>query len=429
MRKSKLRKIFGLGRRWLFTLALFVCVFALASAVKVEAASTIMGWLFGGSEDGNIGGSFGWPPDGNETGVGWVSMNNTNAGAGGSHAYSVVINDDNTISGYAWVDASNTPNSTISSEENGLGWIQFDPAPDNTNHGACGYPNSPCFSTKRVGDHFEGWARFVGIANEFAAGNSGGWEGWVKMHSYPGDPKDYGVSISGSNLSGYAWNGETPGTSPNMANGLGWISFNRATIEDVCALSITPFPSFSLGSSTTIEVSTITGSTPTPGKVISFTKAGTDPDKFNVPSSCTTGADGKCSINVTSVDRTSSWTATITAQNADCGVKSTDGTIIPVPTCVVTCDSSVNVARGGTVLYNVTATGSGCSSLRNCSVTSGSSKITSDWNSTEYKCEVTAAGDAKYDTAVSTSTAGTGPQSSCDTNVNVKAPGWIETNP
>lgn len=196
MKNSKKRGAFVLGRKFAFTLALFLLVFAAASIVKIQAAGNTAGWLWGGSEetsDGTI--------NGNESGVGWISMSGTN--------YGVTIPTDNTaVTGYAWANASDVPNSSVSHEENGLGWIQFDPAPDNARYPGCGYPAAPCNGVMRNDDNLEGWARFVSIKDALAANNSGGWEGWIKMRG-----PNYGVQISkmlgvGSGSHTYAWSNE-----------------------------------------------------------------------------------------------------------------------------------------------------------------------------------------------------------------------------
>jgi hypothetical protein len=148
-------------------------------AAGVKAATT--GWMWGGSNDGAA-----IPIS---TGVGWISANNTNPGAGGVVIYNVNIPDtDGNLSGYAW-------------SEN-VGWIDFAPAGP--------YPAFPYYSAKRAGIYLEGWARIVSIREAATVGNSGGWQGWIKLKADP-----YAVSIDGSgNVTGYAWSNE-----------LGWINF------------------------------------------------------------------------------------------------------------------------------------------------------------------------------------------------------------
>jgi hypothetical protein len=439
MKNKKILCYIARGRKWVFTLALFILVFAAASAVKVEAASTIMGWLWGGSEEASDGDSYNGF-SGTETGVGWISMNKDNPGAQGTNDYRVVINADNTVSGYAWANAGGNPDN---GQQNGLGWIDFNPQDHcvtDTNGvlddlaltrqyeaDNCEVPSgSGCSKgVMRSGDTLTGCARFVSIAQASVTGNNGGWDGWLRM-------EDVTINPATKQLSGYAWNGEKDLNSLDnfVDEGLGWISFGGATIEDICELSILPPPVFNLGNSTTLTVSAKTGGNPTPNEIINFIVSGTNPEKFNVPTSCTTGPDGECPpVNVTSVDRESAWTATITAQSANCAEASTNGIINPIPTCVVTCDPSVEVAAGGEKFYNVTATGAGCSALRDCSVADDPSKIHSDWDLAQGKCKVTVDEDAVYDSVTSVSSAGVGPDSTCNTTVNVVSPGWIETTP
>jgi len=168
-------------KKILLSVAIFFLTFIFASAVKTNAAS-ITGWLWGGTEnpsDGLI--------NGNETGVGWISVNNSSGG--GAIAYNVDIPATNgNLSGYAW-------------SEN-IGWVSFNSVD------LSGCPSGTC-SARRAGDNLEGWARIKGIMD--AGANAGGWLGWISLKG-----SNYGVSVSGSNLAGYAWSDE-----------LGWIDFSR----------------------------------------------------------------------------------------------------------------------------------------------------------------------------------------------------------
>lgn len=196
-------KILKRERRWLFALALFVLVFATASAIKVIAAGNIAGWLWGGGAD-------------NFTNVRWISMNSDNTGIG---SYGVSMpDDDGAVTGYAWGGGDESGP--------GLGWIDFNPQ----DHCTTGIPDFSRQQYKaksctppsgspgvfRSGNSLIGWARFVDIAKESEIGNSGGWDGWLKMYNVTVDEK--------GKLDGYAWNGE------NASEGLGWIDFSRAGI-------------------------------------------------------------------------------------------------------------------------------------------------------------------------------------------------------
>jgi hypothetical protein len=233
------------------TVIVFCAIFVVASAVKVKAGTgdNTSGWLWGGSEDANMAGTIG-VIDGNETGVGWISTNSSNCDPnndgiteGGStnnptypncpsgiavKSYGVTIPavDGKPVTGYAWSGG-------INSNDQGMGWIDFNPqdhcttgTPDPIKFqykaASCTPPNPPGGSAgvffHSAGKTLTGWARFVGIAQETATGNAGGWEGWIEM-------KTVSLDASG-NLTGYGWNGEEPGSGSNMANGLGWINFS-----------------------------------------------------------------------------------------------------------------------------------------------------------------------------------------------------------
>ena len=79
IKPMKISRLLKKGRRWFFSLALFVLVFALACAVKIQAAGNVTGWLWGGTEDGL----------GNNTGVGWISVNNTSGGGATNYGVNV----------------------------------------------------------------------------------------------------------------------------------------------------------------------------------------------------------------------------------------------------------------------------------------------------------------------------------------------------
>lgn len=179
---------------------ILVSLVVFASAIfyyqKTEAGvgESAFGWLWGGSDDGA----------GNSTGLGWISMNNTTPGAGGSRSYGVDVPVSGSLSGYAW-------------SEN-VGWVSFN-FTDLT-----GCPDGNC-SAQRVGDTLTGWARIMSIKDEIGNGNTGGWQGWIKLNGTASDGTPFGVKvISGETtvtLSGYAWSDE-----------LGAISFSGASLDE-----------------------------------------------------------------------------------------------------------------------------------------------------------------------------------------------------
>lgn len=217
-----------MGKKILLSLTVFLIVFAVGAAIKTYTyagtGQSGAGFPWGGSEeqsDGNPNNGL----SGYETGVGWISMNSINCDTNGSgsidagdsapsgcppigtaipnYGVDIPASDDN-VTGYAW-----SPN---------IGWIDFAPVPDPT------YPtvatgDDYSYAAQRVGDELRGWARIVGIQTE--SGNSGGWQGWIRLHSDSDDPVSYGLDITKMDGTGnnptYAWSDE-----------LGWVDFSRA---------------------------------------------------------------------------------------------------------------------------------------------------------------------------------------------------------
>lgn len=160
------------------------------------------GWLWGGSEN---------PPDavinGNETGLGWVSINNVdNAGTAinGAISYGVKIPAINgAVTGYGW-------------SEN-YGWISFNGAD------LAGCPQA---AAARSGNTLTGGARILSIRD--GGLNAGGWLGCISLSGTLQDlVTPYGVDITKMNGTGanptYAWSDE-----------LGWIDFSRSVVVDPC---------------------------------------------------------------------------------------------------------------------------------------------------------------------------------------------------
>lgn len=256
--------------------------FVLGTGLKVKAgeSESARGWIWGGSEDRDLGVT-GILSDGNESGMGWISVNSlgcdtdkngfTDIACGGNNTTSLLINyginipsGNGDVSGYVWSD--------------NLGWIDFgnncieDNFPGNdsdiesvTGHvGTCVPTDATKYCAKsciphgggsggvyRSGNSLVGWARIVGIAQETVSGNSGGWRGWIKMNGTTKNGASYGIKIDSSSspekilpCSGgvsCAWNGENsddPAVSTNVANGLGWFDFSNVTIEKAKTLKI-----------------------------------------------------------------------------------------------------------------------------------------------------------------------------------------------
>ncbi len=175
-------------------------VFVATSAIRAGVGENLAGWAWGGNDDSNATGK-----GVIASGLGWLSMNNTNAGGGVSYGVNVPLADGD-LTGTAY-------------SEN-LGYIAF----DNSGGYLAGCPDGNCVA-KRVGNSLQGWARFVEIAKASAIGNSGGWSGWIKLNGL-----SYGVTIgSDGKLSGSAWSDE-----------LGWISFSGLSYGATIAMPIVP---------------------------------------------------------------------------------------------------------------------------------------------------------------------------------------------
>ena len=220
--KTKKQRLIKLG----VTTIVFCAIFIVASVIKVKAGTTdnTSGWLWGGSDDGT----------GNNTGVGWLSMNNINPGIvpQGSVSYGVNIpSTDGNLSGYAWSGG-------IDSNDQGLGWISFQES--------AGCPSGSC-NAQRSGNDLIGWARIMSIPQNLA--QAGGWSGWISLNSKNCDTDSNGFIDSGNcggndnsttpvvsykvtianvgTLSGYGWSNE-----------LGWIDFSRSsTAATACTYS------------------------------------------------------------------------------------------------------------------------------------------------------------------------------------------------
>jgi len=238
MKNPKVRKYFNIGRRFVLTLALFVLIFAAASIVKIQAAGNVTGWLWGGTEDADL-----VPPaqmgviDGNETGVGLISMTGANYGVN-------VPSTNDPVTGYAWMNAGGNPDNGL---QNGIGWIDFNPqdhcttgtpGPGQYQAASCDLSSDPGLNcgkgvVRRTGINLQGCARIVSIAQATVNSNSGGWQGWVKLKGTAQNGSEYGVTINSDGtfckpgvattylVNGrnecYAWSSE-----------LGWIDFSRA---------------------------------------------------------------------------------------------------------------------------------------------------------------------------------------------------------
>ena len=357
VKKTNIKKI-------ILTVVVFVAVFALTNVAKIKAGSNdnTTGWIWGGSDDGA----------GNSTGVGWVSMNNVNPGAGGAVSYGTTIPAGNctgaacNVTGYAY-------------SEN-LGYIDFDPqdhcttgVADTTRYQAasCTEPlTGTTGGVSRSGNNLVGWARFVEIAKASATGNSGGWSGWIQMAGSAQNGSSYGVTIDPTtgSLGGYAWNGES-------TDGLGAISFNGLSQNGTPYNGTIPLPPTVTLNASPLTINLDSGLLPQP-VAISWTQTGA--------TSCVE------SCNVGGVPTTcANWGSTIASPGAS-------GTVSGIMQTVPIMD------------YKLTCTGPGGTTSADQSVTTGCYVKSCSGTSCSLGTDITATG--------STSTAACDALSTCTTD-------------
>jgi hypothetical protein len=191
---------------FLLLLTLAVLVTISSGIVVAGTGSSAGGWAWSGSEsvdDGVI--------NGNESGIGWISMNSLDCdtdensqidvaacGSVGSPIANYGVNIpsvDGVLTGYAWSEH--------------LGWISFNAA----DVVGCENLSVPTPGPSRVGDLFQGAARILSVRD--AGSYTNGYDGCISL-SGPG----YGVVVepSGSDLDGFAWSSD-----------FGWIDMSNVT--------------------------------------------------------------------------------------------------------------------------------------------------------------------------------------------------------
>jgi len=147
---------------------LFLIALMLALPLNLILAYTMINW--------------GWSDN-----IGWLSLSDTD--------HRVFLESDGKLTGFGWTDS--------------VGWIKFDPAGP--------YPALPNHSAQvnSENNQISGWVRACRVAEnpETCTGGghalAGGWDGWISLRG-----SDYGVSLSGDYLSGWAWSDD-----------FGWIDF------------------------------------------------------------------------------------------------------------------------------------------------------------------------------------------------------------
>jgi hypothetical protein len=219
------------NRRKIFLMLTVVLVSVLcvvfSARIKAGVDSDVSGWMWGGSQD----------DDENYTGIGWISGNNINSGAGGNVSYGLNI------------PAEDDPNQKVTGNvwaEN-IGWISFDESITGTGYPTVGGGDDHPHAPQREVDNITGWARIMSIPQ--AGANAGGWKGWVRLHSNDvAPPVPYGLKVSsldGKKDSGdaaWAWSEE-----------FGWIDFSRINWKNVIA-SVTPNPQLVSSDSTRVSI-------------------------------------------------------------------------------------------------------------------------------------------------------------------------------
>lgn len=167
-----------------------------------------------------------------KTGLGWISFNSENCDenkdgkSDGNEGcppegtlmskYSVTVNKrTGKISGHAWAGGGK------GSDVPTIGWIDFNPPerPD------APYPAEPKHSAQiEENGKITGWARACAATENKDCNStttSGGWDGWILMSGKTTDNNDFGVSVNGNNLEGWAWGSDV----------VGWISFNSKNCD------------------------------------------------------------------------------------------------------------------------------------------------------------------------------------------------------
>ncbi|MBP9711319.1 MAG: hypothetical protein KBD50_03640 [Candidatus Pacebacteria bacterium] len=145
--------------------------------------------------------------------IGWISFSCTTGGPTGNSVcstsnYSVAADVNGNLTGYAWSD--------------NIGWIKFG--------GLSSFPTGSGTVAQNAqvsGANVIGWARACagtasGICTDMTS-RTDGWDGWIALSGTWTD-----VTVSGTNVSGYAWGGDV----------VGWIDFDLTTFA-----ANTPVPS------------------------------------------------------------------------------------------------------------------------------------------------------------------------------------------
>ncbi|HVT75337.1 MAG TPA: hypothetical protein VHD69_02920 [Candidatus Paceibacterota bacterium] len=227
--------------------------------------------------------------------IGWISFNCTNDSSCATADYGVNKDADGTLHGYAWAST--------------IGWIQFS--------GLSGFPSGPGTTAQNaqvIGSNVVGWAQAI-------AANGNGWDGWIALSG-----TSYGVTLSGTAFTGYAWGGDT----------VGWVSWNCLSDSSCGTANYNVNISGDAALDITSGGSTIVGSSSVP--------YGTIPTFVWTLTSLPVGTT--CSVSKTSVGGTAFTTINgITTSGSTSGDPLTDGPYT----------FQIQCANGGSTLVTKTA--------------------------------------------------------------------------
>lgn len=175
-REIKLKKEFSSKKKYIlfFVLSLF-CLFSSTDVASVTIRGSMLGYA--------------WSDN-----IGWVSFSCVNDDSCATSDYGVDVVSGNVLTGYAWSD--------------NLGWISFNSSD------LIGCPSGACNASLTDGKII-GWAKQINNSEA----------GWIKLGPINIEGTDYGVTVTGQDVAGYAW-----------SDAFGWLSFSCAN-NDNCATS------------------------------------------------------------------------------------------------------------------------------------------------------------------------------------------------
>lgn len=190
-----------------------ISIFAGGAAVFLTVAFLIVNWNwsdFSAQAQQNSQELMGYAWSSN---IGWISFNCKNAGTDNCAQSNYNVSVDSSsgeLSGYAW-----SPN---------IGWISFNKG--STEMVGCPF-GSQCFAKldSNTGKLL-GWARAYRPFQE--SGSAGGWLGWIHLTGTSTDNQSYGVSLSGNDLTGYAWGSDV----------MGWIKFTNVSFGGIVSTDL-----------------------------------------------------------------------------------------------------------------------------------------------------------------------------------------------